>query len=828
MSDKSSFFEQLYALNESDPDSGSDGGPNESREFLKKCNKPILDRPSQKEQSLLPPSSKEPILLPPQKVYRSLLKNVPTLRRSHSEPKGIVSTGKDTVNGTVEKSFESTPKRSGLRSETRATVSAGSSFEKEPSSSLKGADSSIKRPTIDRQSISNPTSATLILTNSTGIASMLSKKRKGDTLNKGVAKKSTRAKEKPLKLVPPKDRVFEGLNFFFLPNDDKSPVRRARITKARERGATWVRDVNEPITHLIIDNSLTRKDVLTYLKVLPAGANMVNEEWLLDCIEQRYLYDPSGRKYQVKDPDAVIEEEQISIPSASQQTDKSLQLKAPNNKPKKWEYVPPKETPERSQRSMPTVDSVPLTSPSMPGQLQQDDSNNLTEESLQLLDADYSSGAKQADFGILNEAIELARATEGVLDHDNSDDDLTSTFSEFDDSIDESDEEDGRRSPLKAPSKSRQTVPRGKGSLDNFQCMTGGTASDGPNPNGRTIEILSRMRDYYERIGDQWRARSYLLACGQLKRQPTHIRTFDEAIVIPKIGQRIAKKIEEIVNTGRLQRLEAAEAEPDDKILKLFMGIYGVNFKLGSKWISQGHRTFSDLTTHVRLTPSQRIGIEHYDDLQLRIPRDEVTALGKHVTETAHTLDPEIEITIGGSYRRGAKTSGDIDIIISKPHTTKTSQLTPFLSSLVKTLTDSHFLVAALAVPHNNEGSKWHGCCVLPTSCSPSSSSPSSSPPNTNPHTPYRRIDFLLVPSSELGAALLYFTGDDIFNRSMRLLAGKKGMRLNQRGLYKDVMRERGSRKKVTEGTLVEGRDERRIFEILGVPWREPRERVLH
>lgn len=33
-------------------------------------------------------------------------------------------------------------------------------------------------------------------------------------------------------------------------------------------------------------------------------------------------------------------------------------------------------------------------------------------------------------------------------------------------------------------------------------------------------------------------------------------------------------------------------------------------------------------------------------------------------------------------------------------------------------------------------------------------------------------------------------------------------------------------RSKVNEGTLVEGKDERVIFEKLGVPWREPWERV--
>jgi DNA polymerase/3'-5' exonuclease PolX len=79
-------------------------------------------------------------------------------------------------------------------------------------------------------------------------------------------------------------------------------------------------------------------------------------------------------------------------------------------------------------------------------------------------------------------------------------------------------------------------------------------------------------------------------------------------------------------------------------------------------------------------------------------------------------------------------------------------------------------------------------------------------------------------PQTEYGAALIYFTGNDIFNRSLRLLASKKDMRLNQRGLYKDVVRGY-NRQKLSEGELVEGKSERRIFELLGVQWREPHER---
>jgi len=77
------------------------------------------------------------------------------------------------------------------------------------------------------------------------------------------------------------------------------------------------------------------------------------------------------------------------------------------------------------------------------------------------------------------------------------------------------------------------------------------------------------------------------------------------------------------------------------------------------------------------------------------------------------------------------------------------------------------------------------------------------------------------VPWKERGAALVYFTGNDIFNRSLRLLASKKGMGLNQRGLWKDTMRGPG-RVKITRGTLVASESEEEIFSILGVPWRPP------
>jgi DNA polymerase IV len=315
------------------------------------------------------------------------------------------------------------------------------------------------------------------------------------------------------------------------------------------------------------------------------------------------------------------------------------------------------------------------------------------------------------------------------------------------------------------------------------------------------------MADYYEQTGDAWRLRAYRKATTTLRKHPVKVRTKEEAQMLPNVGERLAIKIEEIAFTNRLRRLDNAIAEPTDQILKVFMNIYGVGYETASKWVRLGFKTLDDLLEEADLTASQKIGIQHYDDFLQRIPRAEVEKHGALVRYELHKIDPAFEVIIGGSYRRGAKDSGDIDCIITRPDTSANHIHMVVMEQLMPTLFKKGFLQAGLAVTSRDDGSKWQGASCLPGL------------------KVWRRIDFLYVPSDEIGAALIYFTGNDLFNRSLRLLASKKGLRLNQKGLYKDVIRGPG-RVKVTEGILVEGKDEKKIFEILGVPWRPPEHRI--
>jgi DNA polymerase IV len=335
-----------------------------------------------------------------------------------------------------------------------------------------------------------------------------------------------------------------------------------------------------------------------------------------------------------------------------------------------------------------------------------------------------------------------------------------------------------------------------------------GLASSG-NPNARTIEILDEMAKYYDRMQDNWRTLAYRKAVSALKKQTIHITTKEEALKIHGIGERLATKIEEIAHTNGLRRLESTMDDLADKTMQTFMQIYGVGYCQAAKWFNAGFKTIDDLKANAKLTDNQRIGIEHLDDFNSRIPRAEVAEHHSIVQKVLQEVDPTFEATVMGSYRRGATSSGDIDVMITKRNGTAVEIHSVFVSRLLPKLFEIGFLKVGLATTSSQDvnGSKWHGASALPGS------------------TVWRRIDFLLVPWEEVGAALIYFTGNDIFNRSIRLLASTKGMRLNQHGLYKNVMRGK-NRVKITEGELVESRSEEKIFEILGVSWRPPHHRI--
>ncbi|TKA77469.1 hypothetical protein B0A49_02352 [Cryomyces minteri] len=593
-----------------------------------------------------------------------------------------------------------------------------------------------------------------------------------------------RKRDNAIQLAPKARQVFKGLAFYFFPNNDVHPARRMRITKALEYGALWIKEWASGVTHVIVDRSLTYNHVTGFLKLaaLPPDVIVVDECYPAECISFRMLLDPKQTQYQVCGYKEVVLEQRVPPSSTAPSSQTSLQLKPAG-----------KDVITRGPQTSSRTEESGRDPPSACG------SSSLCSNPDRREETKAMKTAAPVYHDALNEVIEEAGGFRDLpLDSDAEDESLEPSSAESD--------SESRDAAQECESKTKK--PAGTTWQDNFQCMQ---AHDGvnkaSNPNARTVEVLEEMGKYYDQTAHTWRSVAYRKAIASLRKQPHKITTQEEAARLPFVGKRLAAKIEEIVWTNSLRRLDNARLEPSDYALQTFLNIYGVGFSQASRWVSQGHKTLTDLSANAHLTDNQKIGIAHYADFLARIPRAEVEQLSAIVQAALRNIDPSFRAIIMGSYRRGAADSGDIDLIITAPAAPTQRIRATVCEVLVPALFALGFLKATLATTSKDTGSKWHGACALPNS------------------SIWRRIDLLLVPDTELGAALIYFTGNDIFNRSIRLLASRKGMRLNQRGLYADVVRGKG-REKIAQGRLVEGSSERAIFEALGVPWREPEMRV--
>jgi len=86
----------------------------------------------------------------------------------------------------------------------------------------------------------------------------------------------------------------------------------------------------------------------------------------------------------------------------------------------------------------------------------------------------------------------------------------------------------------------------------------------------------------------------------------------------------------------------------------------------------------------------------------------------------------------------------------------------------------------------------------------------------------HHRIDIKYYPIEEYPYALLYFTGSDMFNRSMRLYASKLGIQLNDHGAF---ARRRNLNDDFWDKPIPVCRNEKEIFDFLGMDYKTPHER---
>ncbi|XP_030961280.1 DNA polymerase lambda isoform X2 [Quercus lobata] len=332
-----------------------------------------------------------------------------------------------------------------------------------------------------------------------------------------------------------------------------------------------------------------------------------------------------------------------------------------------------------------------------------------------------------------------------------------------------------------------------------------------PDLNRNLTEIFGKLVNIYRALGEDRRSFSYYKAIAVIEKLSFKIDSADQVKDLPSIGKSLQDHIQEIVTTGKLSKLEHFEKDEKVRTITLFGEVWGIGPATALKLYEKGHRTLDDLKNENSLTNSQRIGLKYFDDIKQRIPRHEVQEMDLLLQKVGEDILHGVNIVCGGSFRRGKASCGDLDIIITHPDGRSHRG---FLSKYVERLKDMKFLREDLIfTTHSEEGTDsgvdtYFGLCTYPG------------------RELRHRIDLKVYPRDIYAFGLIAWTGNDVLNRRLRLLAESKGFRLDDTGLFPATHGSGGKRGTRASASL-KFNTEKEVFDFLGFPWLEPHERNL-
>ncbi|GMP82925.1 hypothetical protein CsSME_00037029 [Camellia sinensis var. sinensis] len=332
-----------------------------------------------------------------------------------------------------------------------------------------------------------------------------------------------------------------------------------------------------------------------------------------------------------------------------------------------------------------------------------------------------------------------------------------------------------------------------------------------PDQNQNITEIFGKLVNTYRALGDDRRSFSYYKAVAVIEKLPFKIENMDQVKHLPAIGKSMQDHIQEIVSTGKLSKLEHFETDEKVRTVSLFGEVWGIGPATALKLYDKGHRTLDDLKNEDSLTNAQRLGLKYFDDIKTRIPRHEVQEMEQLLQKAAEEILPVVVVVCGGSYRRGKASCGDMDIVITHPDG---KSHIGFLRKYVEHLKDIKFLREDLIFSIHSEEDTDAGVDTYFGLC-------------TYPGRELRhRIDLKVYPRDIYAFGLIAWTGNDVLNRRLRLLAESKGYRLDDTGLF-PATQSSSSKRGTRAITSLRFKTEREVFDFLGFPWFEPHERNL-
>lgn len=311
-----------------------------------------------------------------------------------------------------------------------------------------------------------------------------------------------------------------------------------------------------------------------------------------------------------------------------------------------------------------------------------------------------------------------------------------------------------------------------------------------PRANDAVEAVLLEYADLLAILSeDRFKPRSYEKAARAVGGYHADIGTLElaEILKIPNVGKSIAEKIQEFMREGTFETLESLRAKIPPGVRDI-IAVPGVGPKKAMiLYQDLGIANIDDLREAVesgriaelkgfgaRTESNIRRGLERFQQQTGRALVSVAMDLAEDFIERISSSVDVERIDYAGSLRRMVETIGDVDLLVASDDPVPVMDAFTGIDIVERVLAKGEAKSSVLT----RQG---------------------------------LQVDLRVVPDEAWGAAMIYFTGSKAHNIRIREMAVRKGLKLNEYGLFD-----------AKSGTLIVAETEQEVYERLGLPWIPP------
>ncbi len=315
-------------------------------------------------------------------------------------------------------------------------------------------------------------------------------------------------------------------------------------------------------------------------------------------------------------------------------------------------------------------------------------------------------------------------------------------------------------------------------------------------------KVFLQMADMLEILGEnRFRVIAYRRAVETIEGLPHNVATMSkEALLkIPGIGEGIASAILELVKRGTCAEFEVLKKKVPPRLLEI-LAVEGMGPKTTALvWKKFGVESLLHLERLLTTGKLEKVpgfgakkvenikrGIAQLKQVGGRQPLGRVLPIAEEIVRALRASKLCDKVEIAGSLRRMKESIGDIDILA-------TSKKPKAVMNCFTTLPHVERIIA-------------HGETKATTML-----------------TSGLECDLRVVAPEEFGAALYYFTGSKEHNVRTRTMAVKKGLTVNEYGVWRQIANGKSQMER-----RIAGRTEEGVLEAIGLSWIPPELREDH